>query len=161
MNFSASTLSFDEFLQDRPTHDELCNHIVFCDWRLLAICLPTITDIDVDVIFEETGGISSLALQQTFQLWLKKCPNASRQQVIQILKSRVIGQNAIAAKYESALKELYGEFLKFQYVVYCLYALAKVFIFSFDFWKDNSKLPCHSMSWIVLINLNIEFVFLG
>ena len=131
MNFSASTLSYDEFLQERPTHDELCNHILLCDWQLLGICLPPITQTDIDVISEETGNIASLALQQIFQLWLKKCPNASRQQVIQILKNNAISQNHIAAKYESALKELYSKFLKFQYVVYCLYALAKMFILSF------------------------------
>ena len=108
INLSASTLSFDEFLQDRPTQDELCNHILISDWKKLAVFL-NIRNIDIDVIEEETGNIASLALQQTFQLWLKDCPNASRQKIFEQL--HVTENHNIADMYMSALKELYGEFL--------------------------------------------------
>lgn len=143
INLSASTLSFAEFLQDRPTVDELCNHILFSEWRLLGLCLPTITDIDLNIITEETGNIASLALRQTFQLWLKKYPDASRQNVIEALQMKLVGQNRIAVEYESALKNLYGEFLN--YNVHCTVCMQGHNIdFDFllnDIWKDNRKLP--------------------
>ena len=108
INLSASTLSFDDFLQDRPTQDELYKHITLSDWQTLAIFLQ-ITKVDVDIISEEMGNIASLALQRTFQLWLKKSPNASRRKVIETLDE--IQQHKIAMDYRRALNELYGEFI--------------------------------------------------
>ena len=108
INLSASTLSFDEFLQDKPTQDELCNNILIFYWRQLALLLD-IAITDIHVIAEETGNITSLALQRTFQLWLKKCPNASRQKILEQL--HLMAEKRIAEEYRCALKELYGEFL--------------------------------------------------
>ena len=134
INLSASALSFDEFLQDRPTQDELCNHILISDWRLLAGFLE-IANVDIEVVAEETGNIASLALQQTFQLWLKKFPNASRQKILEKLCS--IGQNRIAKEYKSALKKLYSEFLNCNIYcnVVCMATILILIFYSMTFGK--------------------------
>ena len=107
-------ISFEKKLEERPTLDELCEHIHIVDkWHQFGIILK-LDPKKLNAIEQQPVEASYKTLKM-FELWLNTNPYATRQQVIDALKKGVIEENTIAHKYEQTLKQLcisIGEWLQ-------------------------------------------------
>ena len=94
-------------LQERPTLDELCEHIVIgIKWYQLGIQLK-LDVTQLDVIDKETSDVTQKT-SKMFQLWLSTNPLATRRHVLEALRKRVIGENNVANEYEKVLTSSYS-----------------------------------------------------
>ena len=99
-------MSFEEILSETPPLDELCEHIrVGTKWYLVGVQLKldikeldTIEELNKDALFKTT---------KMFQLWLSTNSQASRIEIVKVLKKGIIGEITLAERYETTLKELY------------------------------------------------------
>ena len=92
-------LSFEKFLEEKPTLDELCEHIhIGGKWYQFGILLK-LDSKKLDDIRRQPDDSTYKTLKM-FELWLNTNPNATRRQVIDTLKKEVIEENTIAHKYE-------------------------------------------------------------
>ena len=91
--------SFEKLLEEKPTLDELCEHIRIGDkWYQFGILLK--------LDFKKLNDIhrrpddSTYNTLKMFQLWLNTNPHATRRQIIDALRKEVIEENTIAHEYE-------------------------------------------------------------
>lgn len=99
-------LSFEEILSKTPPLHELCEYIrVGTKWYQVGVQLKldikeldTIEELNKDVIFKVT---------KMFQLWLNTNSQASRDEIVKVLKKGIIGETALAERYETTLKDQY------------------------------------------------------
>ena len=97
-------LSFEEILEEKPTLDELCEHIhIGGKWYQFGILLK-LDSKKLDDIRRQPDDSTYKTLKM-FELWLDTNPNATRRQVIDTLKKEVMEENTIAHKYEQSLKK--------------------------------------------------------
>ena len=115
-------LSFEELLEEKPTLDELCEHIlVGGKWYQLGVLLK-LNPKKLDDIHKVPDD-STYKTTKMFELWLDATPNATRKQVIDTLRKSVIEEITVANVYEQTLRKScslstsreYGE--KFSYVL--------------------------------------------
>ncbi|XP_019860406.1 PREDICTED: uncharacterized protein LOC109588730 [Amphimedon queenslandica] len=99
--------SFDTFLSVTPTTAELTKHIdVSTNWYIVG----TMLDLDqkrLRSIEAQTGHTDTHKMIKMFNLWLTTTPTASRRQVLETLRIRVVGENTLADEYEKHLKDLH------------------------------------------------------
>ena len=96
--------SFEVILYEKPTLDELCEHIhIGGKWYQFGILLK-LDSKKLDHIRRQPDDSTYKTLKM-FELWLDTNPNATRRQVIDTLKKEVIEKNTIARKYEQSLKK--------------------------------------------------------
>ena len=99
--------SFDCFLSATPTIKELTEHVdVGTNWYIVG----TMLDLDqrrLRSIEGQTGHTDTHKMIGMFNLWLDTTPTASRRQVLEALRIRVVGENTLADEYEKHLKELH------------------------------------------------------
>ena len=98
--------SFDTFLSATPTIKELTEHVnVGTDWYIVG----TMLDLDQKRLksIERQAGSDTHKMIEMFNLWLTTTPTASRKQVLEALRIRVVGENTLADEYEKHLKELH------------------------------------------------------
>ena len=95
---------FDQFLNEKPTVHELYEHVrVGTNWHKLGVLLKLdITNLNDIRSLNEDSDFKALKM---FELWLSSKPNATRREIIVALKKDAIGENAIAERYVSVLKE--------------------------------------------------------
>ena len=95
---------FDQFLNGKPAVHELYEHVrVGTNWYKLGVLLKLdITKLNDIRSLNEDSDFKSLKM---FELWLSSKPNATRREIIVALKKEALGENAIAERYVSALKE--------------------------------------------------------
>ena len=104
----AVSIYFDQFLNGKPTVHELYEHVrVGTNWYKLGVLLKLdIKKLNDIRSLNEDSDFKSLKM---FELWLNSKPNATRREIIVTLKKEALGENAIAERYVSALKE--GEYI--------------------------------------------------
>ena len=103
---AARDLSFEMLLQDKPTLDELCEHIMIgIKWYQLGIQLK-LDVTQLDVIDKENSDVTQKTAKM-FQLWLSTNTLATRKHVLEALRKRVIGENNLANEYEKMLTSPY------------------------------------------------------
>ena len=91
--------SFEKSLQEKPTLDELCEHIRIGDkWYQFGILLK-LDSKKLNDIYRQPDN-STYKTFKMFELWLNTKPHATRRQIIDVLKKEVIEENTIAHKYE-------------------------------------------------------------
>ena len=95
---------FEKILAEKPTLDELCEHIrIGSKWYQLGALLKLDSKKLDDIRHTQPEG-SSFKTLKMFEVWLATNPYASRRQVIDALKKEVIEENTIAHEYEQTLK---------------------------------------------------------
>ena len=101
-------ISFHNFLSQRPALDELIEQVnVGTKWLLFG----TLLHLDdkrldgIDQLPEHDDTITKIL--KMFQHWLNTTPTASRRQVLEVLRKRVVGEHVVADQYEKYLKELH------------------------------------------------------
>ena len=91
-------------VEEKPALSELSKQVVTDKWYLLGVHLKCeISKLDE---LEEMNGSNEYKTFKMFQHWLETNTYATRRHVIEALKKRVIGENALAEDYEKYLKEL-------------------------------------------------------
>ena len=99
---AARVSTFEEILEEKPTLDELCEHIVIgIKWYQLGIQLKSDVT-QLNVINEQNSDVTQKTAKM-FQLWLSTNPLATRRHVLEALRKRVIGENNLANEYEKML----------------------------------------------------------
>ena len=102
---TAEELSFEKVLEERPTLNELCEHVrIGSKWYQLGIILK-LDSISLESIKMPSEDFS-YKTSKMFKLWLDINPHPTRRQVIDALRSDFIGENVIAIKYEETLRKL-------------------------------------------------------
>ena len=100
---AARNLSFQKLLEEKPTLDELCEHIrIGSKWYQLGIQLklgPKKLRDDIQKLPEDCTYKTS----RMFELWLDTNPNATRRQVVDALRKEVIKEITIAHDYDLVL----------------------------------------------------------
>ena len=101
---STRNLSFEKILEEKPTLDELCEHIrIGSKWYLLGIMLK----LDVKKL-EDIYKLPDDSIYKTvkmFELWLDMKPDATRRQMIDALRKEAIEEIAVSRVYEKMLRE--------------------------------------------------------
>ena len=96
-------LSFEEILEEKPTLDELCEHIrIGSKWYQLGVLLK-LNDVKLNDIHRLVEDSTYKTLKM-FKLWLGTNPHATRKHVLDVLRKEVIEENTIAHEYEKILK---------------------------------------------------------
>ena len=91
--------SFEKLLEEKPTLDELCEHIRIGDkWYQFGILLKLDSKKLNDI--HRRPYDSTYNTLKMFQLWLNTNPHATRRQIIDALRKEVIEENTIAHEYE-------------------------------------------------------------
>ena len=99
---AAINLSFEKLLEEKPTLDELCEHIrIGSKWYQLGIQLKLDPKKLEDI--HKLPDDSTYKTTKMFELWLDTKPNATRRQVVDVLKKKIIEENTIAHEYELVL----------------------------------------------------------
>ena len=99
--------SFNAFLSSAPLLSELLEHIdVGTKWYFLGTLLH-VDDKRLDGIEQLQGHDDTSKTLKMFQHWLTTTPTASRRQVLEALRKRVVNEHTVADKYEKYLKELH------------------------------------------------------
>ena len=109
MEDSREARSFEKILEEKPDLSELSEQVVTDNWYLLGVHLKCETS-KLDEL-EEMNGNNEYKTFKMFQHWLETNTNATRRHVIEALKKRVIGENALAEDY---LKKLQNSNCKFK-----------------------------------------------
>ena len=98
-------VSFQKLLEEKPTLDELCEHIrIGSKWYQLGILLK----LDPKKLRDDIQKLPENCTYKTsrmFELWLDTNPNATRRQVIDALRKEVIEEITIAHDYEEMLRK--------------------------------------------------------
>ena len=97
-------LSFEEILAEKPTLDELCEHIrIGSKWYQLGIQLKLNAKKLDDI--HKLPDDSTCKATKMFELWLNTKPDATRRQVVDALTKEVIEEIAVAHEYEQTLRK--------------------------------------------------------
>ncbi|XP_019854810.1 PREDICTED: uncharacterized protein LOC105313548 [Amphimedon queenslandica] len=99
--------SLNVFLSSAPTIKELTEHVdVGTNWYIVG----TMLDLDQRQLQDITGKAvpSTHKMIEMFNLWLTTTPTASRRQILEVLRIRVVGKNTLADEYEKHLRKLHG-----------------------------------------------------
>ena len=91
--------TFEEILEEKPTLDELCEHIrIGSKWYQLGVQLKLNTKKLEDI--HKLPDDSTYKTTKMFELWLDTKPDATRRQVVDALKKKIIEENTIVHDYE-------------------------------------------------------------
>ena len=105
---AARNLSFEKKLEEKPTLDELFEHIhIGSKWYELGVLLK-LDDKKLDVI-HRLAEDSTYKTLKMFKLWLNTNPHAARKHILDALRKEVIEENTIAHDYEKFLNSSAGE----------------------------------------------------
>ena len=100
-------MSFEEILNEKPSLAELCEHVsISTKWYHMGVQLKLnnrrlkeIDKLPVDVMDKMT---------KMYELWLATNPQASRRQILDVLRRKAIEEITLAHQYETKLRELYS-----------------------------------------------------
>ena len=96
--------TFEEILEEKPTLDELCEHIrIGSKWYQLGIQLKLNAKKLEDIY--KLPDDSTYKTTKMFELWLDTNPNATRRQVVDALRKEVIEEITVAHEYEQTLRK--------------------------------------------------------
>ena len=101
---SVSSIYFNQFLNGKPTLNELCEHVrIDAKWYKFGVLLKLDTT-KLDGI-EQQYKESDVKALKMFELWLSSKPKAMRREIIETLQKPTIGENVIAEEYKRSLIE--------------------------------------------------------
>ena len=105
---AAKNLSFDEILEEKPSLDELCEHVrIGVKWRQLGIQLKL--DATQLAVIDTEQHIVNDKTSEMFHLLLATNPQTTRRQVLEALRKRSVSENALANDYEKWLYNSTGK----------------------------------------------------
>lgn len=88
--------------------EELTEHIdIGPNWTVVGTLLK-LNQRRLDDINQQSSS-SATKIIKMFELWLNTTPTASRRQVLEALRKRVVAENTVANEYEEYLKQQYKE----------------------------------------------------
>ena len=94
--------NLDEKLNEEPSLQELCEHIrLGPNWELFGGQLG-LDPIELESI-DQLNRDDHYKTRKMFKLWLNTSSHPTRKQIVDILRSKVIGKNYIAKDYEKTL----------------------------------------------------------
>lgn len=98
--------SFDSFLGESPSLDELYEHVKLgTKWYEFGVLLK-LDSKKLNAIEELNKDVDYKALKM-FELWLDTSTNVTRRQVLETLRKNSIREVAVAEKYEKILSHEY------------------------------------------------------
>ena len=96
---------FEQFLSEKPPLDELCEYVrVGTKWYMVGLQLKL--DVESLDAIEELNRDLDYKTTKMFHLWLDSKHQASRRQIINVLKKSIIGKTSLAQQYETTVREL-------------------------------------------------------
>ena len=97
---------FQQFLDRRPSIDELMKHVrVSKKWYQFGVLLHLPSN-ELDAIEElNHDRDDDFKALKMFYLWLNTNPNPTRREVIETLRKKAIDESVVAEKYLKTLKE--------------------------------------------------------
>ena len=101
---SVSSSYFNQFLNGKPTLDELCEHVrIGTKWYIFGVLLK----LDASKLngIREMNDDSNFKASKMFELWLSSKPKATRREIIETLQKPSIEENVIAEEYKRTLVE--------------------------------------------------------
>ena len=110
------------YLDQRPSVAELTKHVnVSTKWRQVGIQLELDTQ-RLDAIEANYHGDTDTKLSKMYEEWLNSTPNATRRQLLEVLRRSSINELYIAYKYERFCSQLSeGKLYKtYRSVYYCM-----------------------------------------
>ena len=91
--------STDQLLDQKPPLSEVCEYARTSHWYQLGIQLE-VDEVELKEIRNETGSDKR---NRMYQLWLDTQPNATRRQLLTALRTKDVGEEVVALKYEQML----------------------------------------------------------
>ena len=91
--------SLDSLLDSAPPVHEVCEHVRVINWYQLGIQL-LLDGVELEEIRKD--GEKRVRM---YQLWLRTQPDATRRQLLTALRSKDVGENAVADKYQQLLSQ--------------------------------------------------------
>ena len=97
--------NFDDFLNDKPTLSELCEHVILgTDWYVFGVLLE-LDSTKLDAIRLTNEDSLLFKTTKMFELWLDTNPYPTRKQIIDTLEKDAIGKNGVAKKYKEVIEK--------------------------------------------------------
>ena len=97
-------LSFEELLEEKPTLDELCEHVLIGGkWYQLGVLLKLNAKKLEDI--HKLPDDSTYKTTKMFEMWLDTTPDATRKHVVDALRKNVIEEITVANAYEQTLRK--------------------------------------------------------
>ena len=102
MTVASESMSFEVKIEEKPSLDELCEHVrVGTNWYKFGVLLKLDTT-KLDAI-EELNKDVDFKILKMFQLWLNTNPSATRKEIIDALRKDVMEGMTTANNYVLAL----------------------------------------------------------
>ena len=95
--------SHESLLNRKPELRTVCAVVRTARWHQLGIQLGVDTQMLDDIKIEKSETHEKRT--QMFRLWLASQPEASHRQLVEALKLKVIGEDAMAVEYEEKVKQ--------------------------------------------------------
>lgn len=91
-------------MDDIPQLIELCAEVKIEKWFLLGLQLKLDEGTLYDIRNDQAFPTEEDKRQRMFEKWLKEDKDATNRKLLQALRTKVIGENATAEKYETMLR---------------------------------------------------------
>ena len=98
-----SLSSTDQLLDKKPPLSEVCEYARTSRWYQLGVQLQ-VDEVELKEIKDEPGSDKRTRM---FQLWLRTQINATRRQLLTALRSKHVGEEEVALKYENMVSSHY------------------------------------------------------
>ena len=114
----------DRLLDQRPSLRELAEHVnVGIKWRQVGVQLK-LEARQLDAINVDCANTDD-KLSKMYELWLSSTPNATRRELLEVLRLSSVKELAIASRYQGfCLGKSQGKLYNMYWSVYCLYRAA-------------------------------------
>ena len=96
-------------LDQKPPLSEVCEYARTSRWYKLGIQLE-LDEVELKEIRNDTGSDKRT---QMYQLWLHTQPNATRRQLLAALRTKDVGEEVVASKYEQMLFDMVSLIIHF------------------------------------------------
>ena len=93
--------SLDFLLDSVPPVHEVCEHVRVTNWYQLGIQL-LLDGVELEEIRKDAAD----KRDRMYQLWLRTQPDATRRQLLTALRSKDVGENAVADNYQQWLSKM-------------------------------------------------------
>ena len=96
---------FDNFLNDKPTLSELCEHVILgTDWYVFGVLLD-LDNTKLNAIKEMNEESPYFRATKMFELWLDTNPNPTRKEILETLPKAPVRKNAVAKEYKEVIEK--------------------------------------------------------
>ena len=102
-----TSLEIIDVWNSRPDLAELQNHVMTNKWQELGIQLG-VEENKLTAIRQQYGGDVNECRREMFTVWLETTLQASRQQLINSLRTRAVAEIHMAEQYKTYIRDTYG-----------------------------------------------------